>query len=417
MHILVAPSGFKESLDSVQAARAIAQGIHRVMPETTIRELPLVDGGEGFTIGVIAAAGGRVDHVEVTGPVGQRVTAPLGWLADGARRTAVIDMASAAGLRLVPSDERRPGVTTTRGVGELLGIALDRGAQRVLVGCGDSGTNDGGAGLASALGARLLDEHGDELAGGGDHLARLDRIDVTSLDPRLGECEIEVACNVTNVLCGERGVARVYGPQKGASEADVERLAAALDRYATVVERDLGVRVADLPGGGASGGLGAGLVAFCGARLRPRMDVVTRWLDVDAAIVAADLVITAEGSLDHQTPNGKMPAEVARRAHHHGVPVIALAGTLGRGARRTLEEHTGIDAFCGILRAPCTLREAVDRAAEWLADASEQAVRLVSVGATMVTPSATGGMTRQWWPARKSRRQLGLALADPVSPA
>jgi glycerate kinase len=178
-------------------------------------------------------------------------------------------------------------------------------------------------------------------------------------------------------------VARAFGPQKGATADDVERLSAALDRYAAVVERDLGERVADLPGGGASGGLGAGLVAFCGAVLRPRMEVVSRWLDLDTAIVAADLVVTAEGSLDHQTPHGKVPAEVARRAHHHGVPVIALAGTLGPGARRTLEDHTGIDAFSGILRAPCTLPEAIDRAAEWLADAAEQAVRLLLVGASI----------------------------------
>jgi glycerate 2-kinase len=391
VRILIAPSGFKESLDAAQAAGTIEAGIRRALPHAIVQRLPLVDGGEGFTDGVVAAAGGHVEPVVVTGPVGRPVTAHLGWLPGLTGATAVLDMASAGGLRLVPRDHRRPGATTTRGVGELVRTALDRGARRIVVGCGDSGTNDGGAGLAAALGARFLDAEGVELPDGGDHLAHLDRVDPTGLDPRLARCDIEVACNITNLLCGPRGVARAFGPQKGATADDVERLSAALDRYAAVVERDLGEQVADLPGGGASGGLGAGLVAFCGAVLRPRMEVVSRWLDLDTAIVAADLVVTAEGSLDHQTPYGKVPAEVARRAHYHGVPVIALAGTLGPGARRTLEDHTGIDAFSGILRAPCTLPEAIDRAAEWLADAAEQAVRLLLVGASIATAQALTG--------------------------
>ena len=373
--ILIAPSGFKESLSATETAEAIAEGIRRALPDAPLQLLPLVDGGEGFAEAVVAAAGGRVEHRRVTGPVGDRVTAPLGWLPE---RTAVLDMASAAGLRLVPPTRRDPGSTTTRGVGELIRAALDGGARHIVLGCGDSGTNDGGAGMAVALGARLLDAAGNDLPDGGRHLVDLDRIDLDGLDPRLASVPIEAACNITNVLCGPRGVARVYGPQKGADEATVELLAMALDRYAKVIQRDLGTLVGGCPGGGASGGLGAGLLAFTGATLRPRMDVVTRWFDVDRAILASDLVVTAEGSLDRQTPNGKIPAEMARRAHARGIPVIALAGTLGRGARRTLD--AGLDAYLGILRSPCELPEAISHAAEWLADAAEQAARLLSVG-------------------------------------
>lgn len=379
--ILVAPSGFKECLDATEVASFIETGIRRVDASAVVRQLPLIDGGEGFCVGLTTGAGGHFTWHEVSGPVGDPVTAPIGWLPDG--RTAVVEMASAAGLRLVPRDHRQPGRTTTYGVGQLVVAALDGGATRILVGCGDSGTNDGGAGLAAALGARLLDADGRSLRPGGDRLAELARIDVSTLDPRLVRCEVIVACNTSNVLCGRRGVARVYGPQKGATPAGVERLAAGLEHWAAVIRRDLGIDVARLPGAGASGGLGAGLVAFCGATLRPRLDVVAQWLDLDRALRGVDLVVTAEGSLDHQSAHGKVPTEIARRAASAGIPVIAIAGTLGRGARRNLEPGNGIDAYTGILRAPCSLSEAFERAGEWIADAAEQSMRLLNVGARL----------------------------------
>ncbi len=377
--VVVAPSGFKESLSAEAAADAIAAGVRRVLPDAELDLVPLVDGGEGTAVALAAATGGRIVTVPATGPVGDTIAAHFALLGDG--NTAVVEMAAVAGLSLVPRDQRDPGATTTYGVGELLRSALDSGVRRILVGCGDSGTSDGGAGALQALGARLLDEEGRELPRGGRELARLHRIDPTGLDPRLAGAELLVACNPYNVLCGERGVARVFGPQKGATPAQVEELSAALENWAFVLTRDVAVPDTDLlygPGTGASGGLGAGLAAL-GARLLPRFDVLLGHLDLDARLARADLVVTAEGALDQQTPRGKVPAEVARRAKLHGRPVLALAGTLGEGAH----EVPGVDACHGILPAPMELAEALLRASELLTDATERALRMIVLGARL----------------------------------
>lgn len=382
--VVVAPSGFKESLSAEAAADAIAAGVRRVLPGAELDLVPLVDGGEGTALALAAATGGRIVTVPATGPVGQTVAAHFALLGSG--DTAVVEMAAVAGLSLVPRDRRDPGATTTYGVGELVRAALDSGVRRILVGCGDSGTCDGGAGALQALGARLLDERGRELPRGGRELTRLHRIDPTGLDPRLADVELLVACNPFNVLCGERGVARVFGPQKGATPAQVEELSAALEHWAFVLTRDAAVPDTELrggPGTGASGGLGAGLAAL-GARLLPRFDVLLDHLDLDARLARADLVVTAEGALDHQTPRGKVPAEVARRAKLYGRPVLALAGTLGEGAHRV----PGVDACHGILPAPMELAEALLRASELLTDATERALRMIVLGARL--PSAAG---------------------------
>ncbi|MCZ4515510.1 glycerate kinase [Streptomyces sp. ActVer] len=378
----VAPSGFKESLSAQAAADAIAAGVRRVVPDAEVDLIPLVDGGEGTARALASATGGRLVALPATGPLGEPVGthfALLGTGSDlGSADTAVVEMAAVAGLSLVPHGLRDPGATTTYGVGELIRAALDTGVRRILVGCGDSGTSDGGAGALQALGARLLDEDGFELPQGGRELTRLHHIDPKGLDPRLAHTELLVACNPYNVLCGERGVARVFGPQKGATPAQVEELSAGLENWAYVLTRDLPV-TCDLyggPGTGASGGLGAGLAAL-GARLLPRFEVLLDHLDLDARLARADLVLTAEGALDHQTPRGKVPAEVARRAKLNGRPVLALAGTLGEGA------HTvpGVDAFTGILPAPMALAEALVRASELLTDATERALRMILLGA------------------------------------
>ncbi|MFF3482424.1 glycerate kinase [Streptomyces sp. NPDC002701] len=374
----VAPSGFKESLSAPAAAEAIAAGVLRVVPDAEVDLIPLVDGGEGTARALASATGGRLVALPATGPLGEPVGTHFALL--GAGGTAVVEMAAVAGLSLVPHGLRDPGATTTYGVGELIGAALDKGVRRVLVGCGDSGTSDGGAGALQALGARLLDADGFELPRGGGELVRLSRIDPSGLDPRLADVELLVACNPYNVLCGELGVARVFGPQKGAPPAQVELLADGLENWARVLTRDLRV-TGDLYGGagtGASGGLGAGLAAL-GARLLPRFEVLLDHLDLDARLARADLVLTAEGSLDHQTPRGKVPAEVARRAKLHGRPVLALAGTLGEGA------HTvpGVDACSGILPAPMAPAEAFLRAGELLTDATERALRMVVLGARL----------------------------------
>ncbi|MEV0930057.1 glycerate kinase [Streptomyces phaeochromogenes] len=386
----VAPSGFKESLSAQAAADAIAAGVRRVVPDAEVDLIPLVDGGEGTARALASATGGRLVALPATGPLGEPVgthfallgtgsgTGSGSGIGSGSAGTAVVEMAAVAGLSLVPHGLRDPGATTTYGVGELIRAALDTGVRRILVGCGDSGTSDGGAGALQALGARLLDEDGFELPRGGRELTRLHHIDPKGLDPRLAHTELLVACNPYNVLCGERGVARVFGPQKGATPAQVEELSAGLENWAYVLTRDLSV-TCDLyggPGTGASGGLGAGLAAL-GARLLPRFEVLLDHLDLDARLARADLVLTAEGALDHQTPRGKVPAEVARRAKLNGRPVLALAGTLGEGA------HTvpGVDAFTGILPAPMALAEALVRASELLTDATERALRMILLGA------------------------------------
>ncbi|WSD18350.1 glycerate kinase [Streptomyces phaeochromogenes] len=382
----VAPSGFKESLSAQAAADAIAAGVRRVVPDAEVDLIPLVDGGEGTARALASATGGRLVALPATGPLGEPVGTHFALLGtgsgtgigSGSADTAVVEMAAVAGLSLVPHGLRDPGATTTYGVGELIRAALDTGVRRILVGCGDSGTSDGGAGALQALGARLLDEDGFELPQGGRELIRLHHIDPKGLDPRLAHTELLVACNPYNVLCGERGVARVFGPQKGATPAQVEELSAGLENWAYVLTRDLPV-TCDLyggPGTGASGGLGAGLAAL-GARLLSRFEVLLDHLDLDARLARADLVLTAEGALDHQTPRGKVPAEVARRAKLNGRPVLALAGTLGEGA------HTvpGVDAFTGILPAPMALAEALVRASELLTDATERALRMILLGA------------------------------------
>jgi len=378
MTILIAPSGFKESLAADEASKCIAAGIRRAIPDATILEAPMVDGGEGFTRALIDLTGGMLHRLCVTGPVGDPVESFLGFLGGQSIRTAVIEMAAAAGLRLVPRDRRNPCLTTSFGVGELIRAALDAGAERILLGCGDSGINDGGAGMAEALGVRFLDRDDRPLPRGGAALRDLARIDMSGLDPRLSAVRIDAAVNWHNVLLGPKGVARVFGPQKGATPEQVEELAEAMETYAKVIEQTTGVSVGAAPGAGASGGLGAGVLGLLSGRLHPRYAVVMQYLDLDALIARAHLVVTAEGSLDGQTPFGKVPAEVARRAKLRGLPVVALAGTIGKGVALNFDH--GIDAFASILKRPCSLEDAIGNAGKLLTRAAEDAARMIKVG-------------------------------------
>ncbi len=381
MTVLIAPSGFKESLSVTDVTRSISKGILRAMPEARLLEAPMVDGGEGTTDALVRATGGTLVPVRVTGPVGDPVDSFFGLLGGPGPRTAVIEMAAAAGLSLVPRDRRNPMLTTSYGVGELIRHALDAGVDKILIGCGDSGINDGGAGLAQALGARLLDEEGAEIGRGGAELMWLHRIDLSGLDPRLRTVRIDAAVNWHNMLLGPKGVARVFGPQKGATPAQVDYLDAALQRWALAIRAETGVDVAKARGAGASGGLGAGLCAIAGATLHPRFDIVMQYLDFDGLLAGADLVITAEGSLDGQSPYGKVPCEVARRAAVHGIPTIALAGTIGKGVDQTFAH--GISAFASILKRPCTLEEAIRDGERLLRRAAEDAMRMMCVGLHM----------------------------------
>ena len=388
--VLIAPSGFKESLSAEEACEHIAKGVRRAVPGARVLLAPMADGGEGFTQALVHATGGTLQTVNVTGPLGQPVQAPLGLLGGSGPRTAVIEMAAAAGLRLVPRHHRNPMVTSSYGVGELIRAAMDAGAERLLLGCGDSGINDGGAGMAQALGARLLDESGAELSGGGGSLLKLARIDLSGLDPRLKTLQLDAAVNWHNQLLGPRGVARVFGPQKGATPHQVLLLEAALEVWAMRIRQASGVDVARLQGAGASGGLGAGIAGLLGGRLHPRYEIVMQYLELDSLMAEADLVITAEGSLDAQTPFGKLPAEVAQRAKRRGLPVIALAGTVGKGARDNFAQ--GIDAFASILKRPCTLEEAIAEAPKLLARAAEDAMRMIGVGLALRLPARKPGI-------------------------
>jgi glycerate 2-kinase len=376
--ILVAPSGFKESLSVDDVTRAIGEGVRRALPDARILNAPMVDGGEGTVQALVRATGGQIIPARVTGPVGKPVDSFFGLMGGPGPRTAVIEMAAAAGLSLVPRDQRNPMLTTSFGVGELILAALDHQVERILVGCGDSGINDGGAGLAQALGARLRDENGAEIGHGGGELLWLHEIDLSGLDPRLAQVRIDAAVNWHNMLLGPKGVARVFGPQKGATPSQVRDLDRAMIRWAAAIRGVTGKDVGRAPGAGASGGLGAGLIAFAGATLHPRFDIIQRYLDFDRLLDQADLVITAEGSLDGQSPYGKVPCEVARRAAGRGVPTVALAGTIGKGVDQTFDH--GIAAFASILKRPCTLEEAIRDGEKLLRHAAEDAMRMMAVG-------------------------------------
>lgn len=381
MKVLVAPSGFKESLDAAQAADCIEKGILKAHPRAMVHKIPLVDGGEGFVRGLVEVTNGRIIDLTVTGPVGVPVRSHFGFLGDR-EKTAVIEMAAAAGLRLVPSGHRDPTNTTTFGVGQTILAALDAGAEHILFGCGDSGTCDAGAGMIQALGGRLIDREGQTIppASGITGLDRLNTIDLSRLDDRLKTVKVDVACNWHNVLCGPRGVARVFGPQKGARSDQVELMSTAMERCAEVMGDILGCDISRESGSGASGGLGAGLLLI-GAELHPRCDIVMEFFSVDELINDADLVITAEGGIDYQTPRGKIPAEVAARAKRRGLPVIALAGTIGEGAQANYA--AGIDAYTSIMQCPMSLDVAIAQAERLLTDGAEGAMRMVLIGQVM----------------------------------
>lgn len=377
--IVIAPSGFKESLSAEDAAKIIAKGFRNILPDAEIVEVPLGDGGEGFTRTMMSATGGKIHHVKVTGPVGDKIESHFGIFTDkNGQKVAVLEMAAAAGLSLVPQEKLNPFKTTTYGVGELIKAALDANVDRIIVGNGDSGTNDGGVGAAQALGVRLLKENGDEIEGNGMGLKDLAKIDLSQRDERLDHVQVDVACNIENILCGKKGVARVYGPQKGATEKQVEEMSGILDKYAEIIKRDTGKEVAELPGGGASGGLGAGLYALLGAKLHSRFDIVFRYFKLEEAMENADLVITAEGGINFQTPNGKIPSEVARRAKERNLPVLAIAGTLSKGAHVNFK--VGIDAIFSIISEPCDLNEAIKNTPEFLERCSENIMRALLVG-------------------------------------
>jgi glycerate kinase len=327
--VVVAPNAFKGSLSASQAAAAIARGVREVFPDAEVFEVPVADGGDGTVEALVSAHHGTYLTADVEGPLGDPVRATYGLI--DARRTGVLELASASGLTLIPAERRDPRTASTFGFGQLLEAVRRTGAGQIIAGIGGSATNDGGAGMAQALGYRLLDSAGTDLTRGGAALARLERIDPAGFDPGWRSVNVMVACDVTNPLTGPQGASAVYGPQKGAGDEMIRELDAALARFASVIERDLGKRVADVPGAGAAGGAGAGLIAFLDARLLPGAPLVVEASGLDARLRGADLVITGEGRVDSQTAYGKAPGEVAKRAKASRIPVLLIAGSKAPG--------------------------------------------------------------------------------------
>ena len=373
MKVTVAPDSLKESLTSPRTAQAIARGVRRAVPSAELVLVPMADGGEGTVEAIVSATGGRLRRATVADPLGRPVRARWGICGDGA--TAVIEMAEASGLELLKLHERNPLLTSTRGTGELIRKALDGGARRILVGLGGSATVDGGTGMAAALGVRFLDGCGRAIADcRGGRLLDVRDIDVSARDARLEGVEIIAACDVTNPLTGPAGAARTYAPQKGAAPQQVEELERGLASLARVIRSRLGVQVGALPGAGAAGGLGAGLVAFLGARIASGVETVMEAVHLRERMAGSDLLITAEGRLDGQSAFGKSIAGVARAAQEQDIPVVALAGSLGPGYESIYD--CGVCAVFPIVNRPMDLRAAMGEAERLLEGAAESVVRL-----------------------------------------
>jgi len=353
MKIVVAPDSFKGSLTAVEVADAIEQGVREIFPEAEIVKIPMADGGDGTVQCLVNATGGEILKEKVTDPLGNEVLASYGILGD--KKTAVIEMAEASGLTLVPENKRNPLITTTYGTGELIKIALDQGCRKMIIGIGGSATNDGGAGMVQALGVKLLDKDEEELGFGGGELKKVFRIDTKYLDNRLSETKVLVASDVSNPLCGPKGASWIYGPQKGATPEIIKELDESLAHFAEIVKRDLNKDVKDIPGAGAAGGLGAGLMAFLDAELKPGIEIIIEIVKLEQVIKGADLVITGEGKIDSQTIYGKAPIGVAKIAKKYNIPVIAVAAIISADA--DIVHQYGINTLIKISEPPMSLAE------------------------------------------------------------
>jgi len=362
MRIVIAPDSFKGCLNALDVALAMSRGVERVYPGSVIDLIPMADGGEGTVEAILCAVHGEKIEMNVTDPLGRPIVTSYGLIDNG--ETAIIEMAAASGLTLLRDEERNPRMTSTLGTGELIMDALDRGVNKILLGIGGSATNDGGAGLAVALGVRLLDARGKELPQGGAALADLVHIDMSGIDPRLAKVKIEVACDVQNTLCGPEGASAVYGPQKGANADDIRVMDAALQNLGKRLSEFAGRNLLTLVGGGAAGGLGAGVVGFLSAKLRPGSQMVLEVAKADEKIKHADLVLTGEGRTDFQTAYGKVPVGVAALAKKYQVPVLVISGSV-EGPPNLLAD-VGIACCFSISESPGTLEEAYLKADEQL---------------------------------------------------
>lgn len=373
--IVLAPDSFKESMTAKEACVAMERGIKKVNSNIQCIHVPMADGGEGTMQSLVDATGGEVYSLEVVGPLGNKVKAEYGILGNG--EIGVLEMASASGIHLVSLEERNPLITTTYGTGELIKACLDRGVKKLLIGIGGSATNDGGVGVIQALGGRLLDKEGNELGFGGGELEKLDRIDLTNFDRRLKDIVIEVACDVSNPLCGENGASYIFGSQKGASVEMIKILDNNLKHYAKVIKEQFGKDVLEIAGAGAAGGLGAGLMVFLNGNLKKGIEIVIEYSGLEKKVKNCDMVWTGEGSIDFQTQYGKTPLGVATVAKKYNKPVVALAGRVGDDIDILYEK--GIDSIFGIMRGVTTIDEALKNGKENIERTSENIARLMEM--------------------------------------
>lgn len=377
MKIVIAPDSFKESLDALAVAQAIEVGFKRVFPQAQYELIPMADGGEGTVQSLVDATRGCIERVSVTGPLGECVRAFFGVSGDGendGEKTAFIEMSAASGLHLVPMAQRNPLTTTSYGTGELIQAALDLGAKRIILGLGGSATNDAGAGMLQALGARFLDDRGQMIPWGGAALSSLAQMDLSQLDGRLADVQIQVACDVDNPLCGARGASAVFGPQKGATQQQVVQLDHALAHLAAVVQSQLGLDIASHAGAGAAGGMGAGLMLLPQVQMQSGVQIVAEAVRLAERVRDADLVITGEGRMDGQSIHGKTPIGVARVAKQFDKPIIALVGSLGAGYEAVYAH--GIDAVFPIIRQAGDLSMVLSQAEANLISVAENVARL-----------------------------------------
>lgn len=375
MKVVIAPDSYKGSLTAQEVAESIERGIKRVLSSADVIKVPMADGGEGTVQSLVDGTGGEIVKVRVKGPLLKEVEAFYGILGDG--ETAVIEMAAASGLPLITKEERNPLLTTTYGTGELIKHALSRGCRKIIIGIGGSATNDGGSGMVKALGVKLLDEKGEDIGFGGQSLGSLKSIDTGNIDPRLKECTITAACDVDNPLCGLKGASHIFGPQKGADAQMVEILDGNLANYAEVVKKDLGIDIKDVPGAGAAGGLGGGLLAFLNANLKRGIEIVIETTKLEDKIKDADLVITGEGMIDYQTAFGKTPIGVAKLAGKYNIPVIAVAGGIGKDAEALYSK--GFDSIFSIVDKPMTLEDAMKDGSILIEKTVERIMRLLKI--------------------------------------
>ena len=375
MKFVLAPDSFKESLTAQEVADAMEIGIKKVFPNAECVKVPMADGGEGTVQSLVDGTDGKIYEVDVTGPLGKIVNARYGILGDN--ETAVIEMAEASGIHYVEKEKRNPLITTTYGTGEVIKEALNKGVKKIIIGIGGSATNDGGAGMIQALGGRLLDKEGNDLSFGGGSLDKLDRIDLTKFDERINKVKVEVACDVNNTLTGEEGASAIFGPQKGATPDLVKLLDKNLGHYAQIVKEQLGKDMANEKGAGAAGGLGFALLTFCNGELKPGIDIVIEYSNLDTKIQGASYVLTGEGSIDGQTKFGKTPYGVAQVAKKYDIPVIAVAGNVGSGTEELY--GLGFNSILSIMPGVMTLDKALVTGKKNIENTVENIARLLEI--------------------------------------